>query len=563
MAYLLQNAHWFLLLIGALNFFHELGHFLVAKACNVKVLKFSLGFGPRLLGFQRGETEYCISALPLGGYVKMLGEIPGLDIPPEEADRALSSKPLWQRSAVLFAGPGFNFLLAFVVYLVMFSGTQTFGSTQVGLVSVGEAAWEAGIRPGDRIVDIDGNTVADWDDLVEQVAPKAGRKLRVTFERQGENHVVYVTPQARKEANAFREEEIRGKIGVSLQYVKPVLAVVDPDSPAAKAGLQSGDVITKVGDTPVAAWHEVKQAVGELGAGRKVKLQARRGEQLHDYVIEPVAFEETAAAIDPQLLSAADTSSGYTGLVSVDTVISDIDKGTPAQKAGLKVGDRLLRLAIVAPDDTRSERPIGSWMIDLAALSGVVNPQSKFILTVQRGHEVLEHSFQLEARDEIDDLKNSYTRYVFGAKHSNDVMSSYTFKRDVGVWEATQRAVSQVGTDATSIVKGLSMWIRGRLPSDAMGGPIMLFVIAEKSAKRGLDSFMRMMALISVNLGVLNLLPIPVLDGGHLLFFAIEAIKRKPPSMRTREIATMVGLTLLLVLMVWVMTNDVLKFVLG
>src|SRR5688572_2712045 len=135
MDYVIKNCYWFVILIGALIFFHELRHFLVAKACRVKVLRFSLGFGPRLFGLRGGDTEYQVSAVPLGGYVKMLGDVPGASVAPEEQHLAFNNKPLWQRAAIVVAGPLFNFILAFLVYVFLLTGTHTVHDSRIGLVS--------------------------------------------------------------------------------------------------------------------------------------------------------------------------------------------------------------------------------------------------------------------------------------------------------------------------------------------------------------------------------------------------------------------------------------------
>ena len=578
MLYVLENIHWFALLIGALVFVHELGHFLVAKACGVKVTKFSLGFGPKLLAFTRGETEYRIGALPLGGYVKMLGEVPGAEIPPEDEARAFFSKPVWQRTAVAAAGPLFNFVLATVVYFAMFVGPQTFGDTKLGVVSRGDPAWNAGLRPGDRIVEVNGVAVQRWDDLRTEIGSRPGQRAYIAYERDGTMHRVEVTPASQQESNVFQEKEKRGRIGVSLQYIKTLVAVVDPQSPAALAGMKTGDRIIKVGETPVEAWHELRSALQEVPADLPIALTLQRPvestaesgaenkedqkspNEEHSILLTP--NKDVRPQLDASLFSSADTPWGYTGIVSQDSVVAKVEADTPAAKAGLLSGDRLLHLKLVKPDGTTEKRPIGVWGIDLAAMSGV-DARSKFTLTVQRGAEIIAQDFMLEAREERDELKNTYTRYVFGATNTPGSMGTYTLKRQVGLAEAFQQALTQVGRDATLIAKGIGMLIRGRLPLDSMGGPIMLFVIAEKSAKRGWEHFLRMMAVISVNLGLLNLLPVPVLDGGHLMFFALEAIRRKPPSIRAREIANMVGLALLLMLMVLVFKNDILKYVLG
>ena len=557
MTYFLQNFHYFLVLIGALVFFHELGHFLVAKACNVKVLRFSLGMGPRLFSTTRGETEYQLSLLPLGGYVKMLGEAPGTDIPPEEAGRALGNKPLWQRTAIVLAGPVFNFILATLVYFSMFVGTHTSGDTRLGVVTVGEPAWEAGLRPGDKIVAVEGTPVSRWDELREQIAKRPDASLHVTYEREGQSHDVTLQTQTRNEENVFQETESRGKIGVSLQFLRPVLGLVDNDSPAAKAGLRTDDVVVQVGPKPVKAWHEVRDAVAATPTGTPVHLQVLRGEQKVEVDLTPAA---PVPGLPSTLFSAADTQQGYTGLVNKDALVASIEKDTPAATAGLQVNDRLLQLTIKTPDGKEAHRPIGVWGIDLASFG--LDARSDLVLTVQRGHEVLTRSFHLMQREEKDEFKNAHTAYVLGALNDPNILDTYTFDRQVGPLEAFSESFIQVGDDMTLIARGIAKIAQGRISLNTMGGPIMLFVIAEKSAKRGWQYYLRTLAMISVNIGMLNMLPIPVLDGGHLLFFGMEAVSRRPPSMRMREMANMVGLALLLMLMFLVFKNDLLRFVL-
>lgn len=562
LSYIAQNLHWFVILLGSLIFFHELGHFLVAKACDVKVLRFSLGFGPRLLGFTRGETEYRVGLLPFGGYVKMLGEM-GPDgtsssVPEEDRSRAFSAKSVWQRIAIVAAGPAFNFVLAYVIYAAMFTGVRTFGDTRLGIVSAGDPAFQAGIRPGDRIVSIEGVDVTRWEELREQIAHRPGEPLKVTYERGPKRFTTIVEPESRKESNIFQEIETRGKIGVSLQYLKPTVAVVDPESPAADAGVQTDDTILTVNDQQVEAWHEVRQALAGSIDRAAVTLTLQRGEQEKTLTLKPTDFPP---ALEADTFSAANTADGYTGLVNKDTIVTEVEPDTPAQLAGLAPGDRLLRLGIKREGQTLEE-PIEVWGIDLAAFSGV-DARSQFVLTVQRGREVLKREFRLEEREEKDEFKNVRTRYVFGAKHDTEVVGTYVYERHVNVFESLALAARQLAEDTTVIAKGVALIAQRRLSLDNVGGPIMLFVIAEKSAKRGWDYFFRIMAMISVNLGLINLLPIPVLDGGHLMFLGVEAVRRRPPSMRFREIAQLVGFAILLLLMILVLRNDFLKYVLG
>lgn len=554
----LQNSFYFIALIGALVFFHELGHFLVAKACKVKVITFSLGFGPTLFSFQKGETEYRIAAIPLGGYVKMLGELPGVEIPEEERWRALSAKPLMQRIAVVAAGPVFNFVLAFIVYYCMFLGNQTFLDTKLGIVSEGDPAWRAGIRPGDKIIEVNGHAVEVWGDLREHIATRPGEIIEVGYLRDGSAHTAKVLPEVREETNIFNEQEDRGRIGISLQYLKPIIGVIDPNSPAAYAGLQTDDLVLRVGETPVDAWHEFRKALQAVPENHALTLVVKRGDQQLTVRVVPQEFTLDMAR---NLFSSGDVSWGYTGIVSKDTLIKEVEPDTPAAQAGLQVGDRLIGISMKNQDGTFNERPIGVWGIDLAVFHGA-DARNDFVLRVQRESEVLSRSLRLIAKEEVDEFKNKRTRYVFGATNDYSVIDSYTFDRVVGPIEALGVAFDQVVEDTTLISLGIAKLVGGSVPMDSMGGPIMLFVFAGKSAEYGISAFFKMLAVISVNLGLFNLLPIPVLDGGHLLMFAVEGIRRKPPSIRFREITNMVGMAILLLLMVVVFSNDIIRFVL-
>jgi len=378
MMYVVQNIHWFVLFIGALVLVHELGHFAVAKLVGVKVLAFSFGFGPRLFGFRRGETEYKVSVLPLGGYVKMLGEVPGQEIAPEELPRAFSSKSLWRRTAVVLAGPVANFVLAWVLFVGLGIGNHTFGDTKLGTVKVGEPAWEAGLRPGDRIVAVDGAPMRDWESLQQAIATRPGQALTVVYERDGHESQVIVTPAVHEETNPFKEVEERGRVGISPNYVKAYLGIVDTDSPAARVGLKTGDLIVKVGKIPVNAWHEVRQAVAKLKAGEPVKLTVKRGEQELAFAVVP---EAAPAGLEIDLFSSADTDApwSYTGLVSQESLVKAVEPNTPAATMGIQAGDRLLRLMMKKGEQV-VERPIGVWFIDLMAFDGA-DARNDFALT--------------------------------------------------------------------------------------------------------------------------------------------------------------------------------------
>lgn len=564
----ISNILIFALFIGTLVFFHELGHFAVAKWCGVKVHAFSLGFGPELIAFTRGETRYRIALLPLGGYVKMLGEQPGVDEEPEEDySRSLAAKPLWQRTAVVAAGPIANFLLAAVVYQALFIGNQTFSDTKLGVVSRSGAAFEAGIRPGDKITHINNLPVSVWEDIGEGIGGRPGERVSVTVDRLGESMTFSLVPKSVDEMNPFGEMEPRGKVGISLSYVKPVVAVLDPESPAALAGLKTGDMITSVAGKKVTAWQDLKRELSPAGTTSVSIEYLREGETFQANLSAAEAAPEFASL--DAWTSVTYGENGYTGLVALDSVISEVEADTPAHTAGLKPGDRLLRVSVYpfVEGQEKSAEPslnqvIDVWAMDLAAIQQE-DARSTFEFTVQRGNELLQIPLSLVTEDVSDPFLGKRQKVVFGAKNTAGTLDAYRFDREVGFWESAERAWARVGRDFSVIGIGFWKLIGGSVSIDNVGGPIMLFVIAEQSADRGWGTFWSTLAFISVNLGLLNLLPIPVLDGGHLMFYAFEAIRRRPPSMRAREIGHMIGLALLLTLMVVAVSNDVIRFILG
>ncbi len=555
LAYVFANLHWFLLFITVLVFVHELGHFLVAKWCGVKVLKFSIGMGPRIVSVRRGDTEYAISLLPLGGFVKMLGDMPGAEIDPEDADKAFNNKKVWQRAAIVFAGPLFNFVLALGVYFAMFTGQQTFEATRIGSATVNGPAWSAGLRPGDLILAVDGQKPRDYYELRELIGARPNSTLTIAYERDGEQHTANVTTRTYDENNVFQEREARGRIEVNNRFVEPLVAIVDTTSPAAQAGLLTGDRIMSVDGKQVSAWHEVRNLL-QAGDG-PVKLGVRRGEQVFDLTLTPT---EPVAHLGGELLSAADRKNGYTGLVSKESTLARVDADTPAALADLRVGDRVIAVTTHDQAGTATTRPVNTLTLDLMMAS---DARDAITLVVQRGRGISTHEVKFTEREEKDDFKNVRRSQVFGAAGDPAAVGVYTMARKVGPVEGFTRAVKHVGQDMTLIVKGIAKIASGQLPTDSMGGPIMLFVIAEKSANAGLTEFLTMLAVISVNLGLINLVPVPVLDGGHLMFLAMEAIRRRPPSVRVREVANVVGLVMLLMLMVLVFKNDIVRFVLG
>ena len=340
------------IVLGVLIFVHEFGHFIVAKILGVGVEKFSLGFGPRIVGKKIGMTDYMISAVPLGGYVKMVGEKPDEEIDNSLLPLSFSHKGLFKRTLIVLAGPAFNFLLSVVIFFVFFqvSGLPIM-QPEVGEAQKGMPAYEGGVRPGDRVVSIDGKPVSRWEEMADLIKQSRGRPVRIGILRDGSTFWVNVVPKLIASRNLFGEQIEKYAIGITA----------------------SGAVTVK-----------------------------------------PLNLFQSAA------------------------------------------------------------------------------------------HGVMQ------------------------------------------TWQITKLTVLAIGKILT-----------GTLSAKTLGGPIMIAQLAGQQAKAGIVNLIFFIALLSVNLGIINLLPIPVLDGGHLVFFLIEAVSRRPLNLKMREIAQQIGIFVLVLLMIYVFYNDI------
>ncbi|MFH1731572.1 MAG: RIP metalloprotease RseP [Planctomycetota bacterium] len=419
----------FVFVLGVLIFVHELGHYLVARRIGVRVLTFSLGFGPKLLNIRRGDTDYCVSAIPLGGYVKMAGET-AEDERTGAPDEFLS-KSKWQRFQVLVAGPVMNILLAIVVLaVVLYQGADVPAYEQrtpiVGRVVEGSAAARAGSETGDRIVSIADKTVETWEQVFMAVLPKANREVRMVVRRDGLDRTLLVTPDAQT------KYEI-GDIGV-LPEIHPQVISVSPGDPAAEAGVQIGDVVLGVDD--------------RMGVNRAELIEYI---QQHDGAPITLHLDRAGGRVDLTL--------------------------TPRLR-----GDVSIIGAILSIYEVRTIEP---------------GPLQAIQLSLERNWEW--------SRLIVQTLVGLFTR---------------------------ETSVKQ------------------------LMGPVAIAEMSGGAAELGWLALFNLMALISLNLGLLNLMPIPVLDGGHITILALEGLARRDFSMRVKEKLLIGGFVLLLMLMVTVIYND-------
>ncbi len=519
--------------LGVLVFVHELGHFLFAKRAGVKVLKFSIGFGPRIFGWTRGETEYVVSWIPLGGYVKMLGENPGEEIPPEDRDRTLTSKPLLDKLLIVFAGPGMNLVLPILIFFFVFmTGFPQISST-IGTVTPGSEAARAGIAPGDRIVAIAGKPVHWWEEVADALDAGRGKPLAIAVRGRGGEREVTLTPKTLSVENLLGDMQRIGDVGLSPGYAPALAGVSRTDSPAWKAGIRTGDTITSIGGRPIVRREEIGAALA--GGSGTVQISFRNG-----------AKETRGRMILARPLPGAAAAAVAAGFEDPEFFISSVERHAPAGEAGLRAGDRLVAI---------DAKPLSGWRQFTDAVRG--SGGRALSVTVRRDGE--EKTFRVTPgrRFNSDPLAKESRIYYIGVgtfSPAFGIIESRTVRNPVkaftlGLGEAWQMSVMTV--------RGMVKLFTGEVRLDNIGGPIQIGKVAADAAQDGLYTFLRMMAFISINLGILNLIPIPILDGGHLLFFVIESVKREPISVRKKELAQQVGLTMLLLLIGVAFYNDI------
>ncbi|HEX3069295.1 MAG TPA: RIP metalloprotease RseP [Thermoanaerobaculia bacterium] len=429
---IVTNLLGFVLVLGFLIFAHESGHFFVAKLFRVRVLVFSFGFGKRLFGFQRGATDYRVSLVPLGGYVRMAGDTPE-ENQTGSPDEFLS-RPKWQRFLILVAGPFMNVVIAIAfVALISMVGTESFLMRPIiGSVTPGKPAARAGLLAGDRIVAMNGEKIDGFDDMRLAISMHGGSPLRVDYVRNGQTRTTTMTPE--KEDSEFGPV---GRAGI-LPYFDTSVGRVKPGSPAAVAGIRSGDHIAAINGKPVSQLAEL-DAILEATKGAAASLDVTRGNS---------RFHTTLAAAKP------DPTDPYRGFI----------------------------------------------------------PPT----------EVHKLSFFPAIQDSVA---------------QNWKMLRYTF-----------------------ITLGRLFRAEGSVKE--LSGPISIARISGEMVRRGWINTIALMAMISMQLGIMNLLPIPVLDGGHIMILVIEGVARRDLSLRVKERIQQAGFAVLAALMLVVLYNDVITNVL-
>ena len=528
----------FLVILGPLVVFHELGHYLFARLFNVKAEIFSVGFGPRLWSRQLGETELRFSAIPLGGYVKLLGAEPDRELSAQELPRSVGAQAAWKRFLIYFGGPLFNLILAIFVFMAILAIGEPQMASVVGRVVEDSLAEKSGFRPGDRVTAVDGLPVSRYEELQREISSHPGKQIQISVVRKNATapEILSVTPVPQAGFSIYGEATDVGEVDGLLPMSRATtVGVSDPESPAGKAGLKTGDKISGLDGTPVDNWETLAERFAALPAGSafSVLTETVKGNKI---ALGP--FKKTASA----------SFSDLTGLFSSELFIEKTIDKAPAMGAGIQSGDRIVSVGTT---------PVRSFFGLRSAVQKEGETNGKVSVTWERAGKRTTAEMKPTSTIVKDPILRKSVQYTIG------VIPQLVWNEPVMVIEqvwnpfllvsrATQRMIEFSYRNLVSIGKMFT----GEVSVNSLGGPILIGKIAGESLARGLIAFLTTLGVLSVSLGVLNLFPIPVLDGGHLLLITIEMVRRKPLSMRQMEIVQQVGLSLILLLMVIVMRND-------
>jgi regulator of sigma E protease len=550
---------YFVLLVSSLIFIHESGHFAFAKIFGVKVLTFSIGFGPKVLRIRGNETEYCVALLPFGGFVKMLEESKHSDpILPEDRGRTFEAQALWKRVVIVLAGPAMNLLFPIALYTSVFLEDEQFLPPTVGVVIPGKPA-DGKLKPGDRIERVDGNAVSSFREVQRIIAGRIGRTVTLTVDRDGKTVDVTVTPADITEVRELDIVEHRGQVGFDAHFPAAVIGVSRPDSPAGRASLQTFDRITAINGRRIDRYVDLVDALVDnrgdqvlVSFLRPVDVPNALGGLCKLAVLEPGTKLLTPLPRPPGSARPPDSQARAidvferTGIESADMYAAFVPEASSEWRAGLRPGDRVTTL---------DGAPQKLWL----------TMKEEFRAGADRMHELQwmhdglprRGFFQLRKEQWDDEFGQHYERFVFRTDHWVPSAPDRLVPNPHRLVYALERGVEETASFIRFIGVALLRLMQGRMSLSSVGGPITLYDIAGEAGAQGPEHFVRAMALLSVNLGMINLLPIPVLDGGHLLFFLFEAARRRPMPLRAREVASLAGMIVLTFFILVAFKNDV------
>lgn len=531
----------FVLVLIPLVVVHELGHFLFAKLFNVKAEAFSVGFGPVVAKRQVGETEFRLSAIPLGGYVKLLGEDPTVELSESDRARALHAQLPWKRFFIFFGGPLFNFIWAALVFMAMMAIGEPQVSSEVGRVLPESPAATAGFLPKDRILRVDGAPVTKFDEVLNRIAEKPSTAVEIEVERKGARVALQAHTGSEEGFSVYGEKKEVGTLDGLIPSARMTrIGVAQPESPAGLAGLKTGDDIVSLQGAPVETFEQLEEAYAAAAATgpAEIRMQVKTGDAERDVVLKAPLKGKLTGDLGADL-----------GVYSAELFVEQAVKDSPAAKAGIQKGDRII---------TVNGSPIRSFFELRRKIQKSGEERGKVGVAIVRAGKEISFEIVPQETSERDPLLKKLKQYTIGVMPVASMLEpgmviEQTWNPFLLVWRGTGRMIEMTERNLVSIGK----MVLGQVSVKSLGGPILIGKLAGDSISRGLLDFLRMMAILSVGLGVLNILPIPVLDGGHIVLLGLEKVRGKALTLKQIEVVQSAGLAVILFIMVIVMKNDI------
>jgi len=537
----------FVILISLTVFVHELGHFLVAKYFGVRVEVFSIGVGKKIWKRKWGETEYALSLLPIGGYVKMFGDELGAEVDPALKQYSFVHKPVLQRIAVVLAGPLMNLFFAILLFVMIAVSGEDQKAPVVGDIADSSEAYTLGFRSGDVVLSVTSakgtiESLKTWNELQKFLNESIGQEVVLKLKSlEQPEHLIKMVPQAMPDLGLLSLSKTMGSVpGLTNLTSGPVIGIAKKDSWAYQAGFRTGDIITKVNYKEIKYWRQAQDQI--LQSSVPFNVTVVRVDASDKY--ESVNLEIKDKVKGNDFLSL--------GIEKGEIFIARVMADSPAEKAGLKPGDRLTEI---------QGQKITGWEIVQNTVKNYKKDDSGLKIKVLR-----------------DDVENEFTiTPVMTSTTSPQGLREDRFTIGIGPWlsasipemttvkygfsiDALKRGIERTWeVSAMTLISFVKLFSAEISPKN-ISGIISIGQAASETFKIGLGQFFSMMSVISINLFILNLLPIPVLDGGHMVFYTIELLKGSPLSLKKIEFAQRFGIVVLMSLMVFALFNDFSRF---
>ena len=553
------------LMLGILVFVHELGHYIVAKLLGVGVEAFSIGFGPSLLSFTYHNTKYQIAWIPLGGFVKLAGTLPSEKVPKCFQGMEMYKAPNWGRALILFAGPFANLVLAASAYCYLGSQGIHHRAAVVGSVRHDSPAEEAGLLPADKILQIDGKEILTWEDMTKVIKGSSGIPLELLVKRENKQKELVLTPKSVEVENFLGKKEIVGRIGIGYGFLSPVVAVLDRHSLASKQGLRTGDHIIEIRyqdsqgeahEIAINTWNQFLRNLGKLYQEEifSLKLTTKNFRGISEkeenktiaLTIPKGSFAGLDSSKDRYLFELGSALVKKLGLTNSQLTIYETKN--PVSKS-LKPFDHLLAFN---GKEIRDHYDLYEYLED--------NKEPKVSLTVNRQGKIQVIVVELNTVDR-QKASGKEVIYTLDSVFLGEMVPPVpVIEKYTDPISALSYGVTTTWNNSGYIFESLLGLFSGQVPLQSLGGPILIAKLAGDSAKAGWDAFIRMLAMISINLAIINLFPIPILDGGQLLMVAYESVRRRPLSAIAFENFQKIGFVLILSLVVLSTYNDLSRF---